>query len=319
LLQRLRVEVRGWNHSWHRHGRRVGQRLPPGDHCPAEGGNKCRFEKVSAARFAILASALMHSLLVISVLALFTLLWAALATAQHVRRARRRQRRLREFTADQQGRLLVPREPYAPAMRFRDPLEPSAATAAVPFASVRSRTIDQPAADQPAADQSAAPTTDNDQTVVTAVAEDFVQPPQADEPFLEAETFAAQETFAAPKPAELEPLLEVESLVASEVCVEPDVVSSDASAEEVASVAAETWSEPETAEAREPESPLPDLTPAMPPRSSHGLGVKAVRPVVRADWAFFNKDMGDLSDPYETPRHRPGRQEPAAAQQRETA
>jgi hypothetical protein len=27
--------------------------------------------------------------------------------------------------------------------------------------------------------------------------------------------------------------------------------------------------------------------------------------VERADWQYFNKDMGDLSDPYEAPRNRP--------------
>jgi hypothetical protein len=27
--------------------------------------------------------------------------------------------------------------------------------------------------------------------------------------------------------------------------------------------------------------------------------------VQRADWGYFNKDMGDLTDPYEAPRQRP--------------
>ena len=39
-------------------------------------------------------------------------------------------------------------------------------------------------------------------------------------------------------------------------------------------------------------------TSRKPPQSAHHRGWK------RLDWAYFNKDLGDLSDPYQTPRLR---------------
>jgi hypothetical protein len=39
-------------------------------------------------------------------------------------------------------------------------------------------------------------------------------------------------------------------------------------------------------------------TSRKPPQSAHQRGLK------RLDWAYFNKDLGDLSDPYQTPRLR---------------
>lgn len=49
-----------------------------------------------------------------------------------------------------------------------------------------------------------------------------------------------------------------------------------------------------------PDQPIsdPKLGARKLPQSSHRIGSE------RLDWAYFNKDLGDLTDPYEAPRVR---------------
>ena len=48
----------------------------------------------------------------------------------------------------------------------------------------------------------------------------------------------------------------------------------------------------------EPSHPLPDPHARKAPQSAHWSGAE------RLDWAYFSKDLGDLTDPYQVPRLR---------------
>ena len=200
----------------------------------------------------------------ISLFALLALLWASFAIAQHIRRARRRRRRFLESTAPL---------PTAPELSFADPAAPiqqhsapPPAPAAFPFAQPR---------EYAASSITAAP-----EPEVTLAAEENLEEPQP-APYI-------PEPLSRPISSAPEP----EITVAAEDNLEqtePEPIAQPAPEpvyDEAAKFPGFSYTKPRS------------LRPATPQK--HPLA-SLVPPLERPDWAYFNKDMGDLSDP--EPRH----------------
>jgi len=275
----------------------------------------------------------MRILFVISILAFIALLWATVAIVQHVRRQRRRQRRFLESngtlavqsTAAPLGITGLPSKTSIPLLTFTDPAAPPPPLPPPPVPGPVAEVQQEPeasvadelpvetegATSEPEVIQLAdeSPTTAaSPEPEIAPVAE--VQPAVEPEPeseitlaieeHLEAESYTAPETIPEVQPHH-EPDFTPEPEITA--AAEEQLESEPASEPDTLSVEPEPAPEPEATQSTIPEPP-PLVRPIRSGPPKHPLA-QLVQPLPRPDWAYFNKDMGDLSDPEPRSNGRP--------------
>jgi hypothetical protein len=221
----------------------------------------------------------MHILLAISVLAFAALLWATIAIANHIRRARRRRRRFMESTAQ---------------LAAQSPASPLNLSQVIPKRSVPELSFTDLAAPPPPIPEP--------EVTAAALADELPTDTEAatSEPELTVAAEEQLETEVHPNPHfEPEPKAPIEAFVP-----EPEITL--AAEEQLEDEA--TPPEPEHVSMRasefEPLQPPPLTKPIRTGPPKHPLA-SLIPPIERPDWAFFNKDMGDLSDPEPRSSSRP--------------
>jgi hypothetical protein len=263
----------------------------------------------------------MRILLAISFVALIALLWAMVAIMQHVRRARRRRKRFLESVpaASEHGLGLANMVPATkvPEMNFKDlaapepeflpTFEPAIAMAQSDFVdSVQAEAAEPeisaaaeeqleaaaapPAIFVPADEPLTGPATADAEPEITAATEDFIEAEAAAEP-------ATSETEIVPEHHEEDPhqdeMDEVDATCAPSQTFVTNYIPYAAPAPAVATASITPSEDHYPAP--------PDHEPATPRvvrshSAKHPLA-SLVPQLNRPDWAYFNKDMGDLSDP----------------------
>ena len=252
----------------------------------------------------------MPILFAISVLALVALLWAAISAAQHIRRARRRRQRSlgAETVASFSGRigLQVPAATATKAVSFEE---------VTPY---REAVISRPATPTPSV------SVEVPRSVALAPRVPMVMP---EPPYVPAPAYVPKLTFA-----QVSPFLSVGETHLAKPMAEaplPPPVQPAHSRRFGSGLFSSARIQSDEDEAGLVEPPVPQMqpppaaidlqTPAaindtpVPKKPSTALRPSASRlslvassgKMERPDWAYFNKDMGDLTDPYESPRIRP--------------
>ena len=215
----------------------------------------------------------MRTLFVMSTVALVALLWAAFSIARHVRGARRRRKRV---TLDDPN----------PAASLRSSLRDLSTEAPRPPSLYATQpTIEAPAPTQQAREQ-----------VDAVEALDAAGPP-AESAFAAVQVQAVQIEVEPPPPGPSAIVTAEERLVTPAALLPTPELRRHDDQPATRPVARTTE---EGAGASYPGFPAPSRPSAVHPQSRF-----ARRSTDRPDWAYFNKDMGDLSDP-EVPRSKPG-------------
>lgn len=237
---------------------------------------------------------LMRILFAISILAFLALLWATIAIVQHVRRARRRKRRFLESAP-------TPLRSASSGLGLAS-LPP---TRAVPELSFTDLAAPPPPRPEPVSVADELP-------VETEAATSEPELTLQTEEHLESK--AQPETSPEPEPLQIDPEPEPEITAKAEEQLEAEA---EPTSEPEASPESETSPETTTEATTEPQStaqpePIPETTPEPfqaaipePPPLKRPIRIgppkhllaQLVQPIHRPDWAYFNKDMGDLSDP----------------------
>jgi hypothetical protein len=258
----------------------------------------------------------MRILLAISFVALIALLWAMVAIMQHVRRARRRRRRFLESVPPPAGHGLglaniIP-VTKVPEMNFKDlaapepppvPMDEPAIAPAHETYSTEAAAIevaepeisaqaeeqleavsDPPRISAPAKEPLTEPATAEAEPEITVDAEDFVEAEAAAEVVPEPH---AEE----PQQAEADASSEAPQIYATNYIPYAAPAPAAASAANDASIA--------TVEEHGPAAPghVPATPRVVRSHSAKHPLASLVPQLNRPDWAYFNKDMGDLSDP----------------------
>jgi len=272
----------------------------------------------------------MRVLLAISILAFLALLWASIAIFRHIRRAQRRRRRALEASASNLNpappdRLVIaprPSAPIVPEITFTDPEAPlPEVTFTDPEAPIPAptRPLYQPYSTSPPEVHQPVPAppvsvvayTPQPAPAATPIAiADTVPPPPAAprdpvrSPVTPWPHFGFTPSRPVPQPDIVPPEEDDFRQWTPTPFPPPEPIPYAAPAESSASIAAVRApieiqppspavrpiypsAHPTVAEATPPAPPPISTTPQRP-------GGPAMR---RADWAYFNKDMGDLSDP----------------------
>jgi hypothetical protein len=244
----------------------------------------------------------MHVLFAISILALVALLLASAAILQHVRRSRRKRRRfLEENTA--LAAATVHELAFTEGQRIDDvprvvAFEPEPEAAAPPPFPSAEAALDS---SRSAGFAGSASMLDPETVSIAAALElathnSNLRAASSDHTSTSAQTAAADSAEEA-KPAVESAATETE---ASQSASEDAIAEKAAPESEPSPVSEPVFAAAARILAATPR-PLPALAP-LPPRSTrissarHPLA-QLVPPMERPDWAYFNKDMGDLSDP----------------------
>jgi len=264
----------------------------------------------------------MRILFAISILAFIALLWASIAIVQHVRRQRRRRRRFLDSTA-----TLVSQSSTAPLgiahlspaqsipeLSFTDlaappppppppPQETEAALADELPTETEAATSEPEATPALEVDVAPEPIAEAG-TVSAAEVQPTVEPEPEPQRELEPEvSLATEEHLEAEAAPELETQPEIEQHYEPDFTPEPEIteIAEEQLETEAAPEPNIIASEPEAAPEQEPvQAAIPEPPPLVRPIRTgppkHPLA-QLVQPLHRPDWAYFNKDMGDLSDP----------------------